>query len=174
MTTKPKAEPKPYVSGFCNITLPRTAAYDPHQNCGGCDCMADGCPCKMVNLRKRIGPGAILCGDADVADLEIVAQFADALRIADPAERAAAMDAMASVQEKVNTMLGNVATVTYGYGTAAGVDGATATVTITGDRWVWEADAAAEIMLEDEGACPMCTEDWPVHMFLDDGRVACP
>jgi hypothetical protein len=36
--TKTKAEPKPFRSGFCNRTLPRTPTYDPHQRCHGCDC----------------------------------------------------------------------------------------------------------------------------------------
>lgn len=31
-------EPRPYVSGFCNRTLPRTPAYDPHTRCRGCTC----------------------------------------------------------------------------------------------------------------------------------------
>lgn len=26
------------ISGFCNPTLPRTEAYDPHPRCAGCDC----------------------------------------------------------------------------------------------------------------------------------------
>lgn len=39
------ATPKRRVSGFCNPTLPRTAAYDPHQRCPGCDCRAKRCPC---------------------------------------------------------------------------------------------------------------------------------
>lgn len=33
------------LSGFCNPGNPRTAAYDPHQRCPGCDCRAAGCPC---------------------------------------------------------------------------------------------------------------------------------
>lgn len=37
--------PRPRISGFCNRTLPRTATYDPHQRCPGCDCRAPGCPC---------------------------------------------------------------------------------------------------------------------------------
>jgi hypothetical protein len=45
MATKTPAIPKPQISGFCNITLPRTLAYDPHQRCPGCDCTAPGCPC---------------------------------------------------------------------------------------------------------------------------------
>lgn len=36
---------RPFVSGFCNPTLPRTARYDPHQRCPGCTCRAPGCPC---------------------------------------------------------------------------------------------------------------------------------
>lgn len=40
-----KAPAKPRLSGFCNRTLPRTTAYDPHQRCPGCDCRATGCPC---------------------------------------------------------------------------------------------------------------------------------
>lgn len=33
-----KTETKPWISGFCNRTLPRTPAYDPHERCRGCDC----------------------------------------------------------------------------------------------------------------------------------------
>lgn len=43
VTTRTKAEPHPFISGFCNPTLPRTAAYDPHQRCHGCDCTAPNC-----------------------------------------------------------------------------------------------------------------------------------
>ena len=42
---KTPAVPKPRISGFCNITLPRTERYDPHQRCPGCDCTALNCPC---------------------------------------------------------------------------------------------------------------------------------
>lgn len=44
MTTK-TTPAKPRLSGFCNPTLPRTDAYDPHQRCTGCDCRAPRCPC---------------------------------------------------------------------------------------------------------------------------------
>lgn len=45
MSTKTPAPRKPRTSGFCNPTLPRTPAYDPHQRCPGCDCTATNCPC---------------------------------------------------------------------------------------------------------------------------------
>lgn len=45
MVTKTPAPRKPRTSGFCNPTLPRTPAYDPHQRCPGCDCRATNCPC---------------------------------------------------------------------------------------------------------------------------------
>lgn len=44
MSKAPPAR-KPMTSGFWNPTLPRTRAYDPHQNCRGCDCTAPHCPC---------------------------------------------------------------------------------------------------------------------------------
>lgn len=34
---------KPFISGFCNPTLPRTDEYDPHSQCRGCACEADDC-----------------------------------------------------------------------------------------------------------------------------------
>jgi hypothetical protein len=40
--SKPAAT-KPFLSGFCNPSLPRTAQYDPHHRCSGCDCPANGC-----------------------------------------------------------------------------------------------------------------------------------
>ena len=52
-----KAEPKPRISGFCNVTLPRTKAYDPHQNCRGCDCRAPGCPCNPETHMTALDPG---------------------------------------------------------------------------------------------------------------------
>jgi hypothetical protein len=46
VSPKAPAAPKPWTSGFCNATLPRTAAYDPHQRCPGCTgCRATNCPC---------------------------------------------------------------------------------------------------------------------------------
>lgn len=161
--------PFPHLSGWCGGAFPLN--HPNHRRCSGVATspvrghLACICPCHLK--------GAILCGDATDADLAAVRGFTAALRNNTVDEYAAACVA----QDGVNTMLrhaGEVATVSYGYGTAGYSDGVTAEIIVTGDRWVWEADAAAEIMLQEEGGCPMCSEGWPTHLFLDDGRVACP
>jgi hypothetical protein len=171
------ADPYPHLSGWCN---PAYALDHPgHKRCNGYGPESPSrgvlgciCPCHLA--------GVIMCGDATDGDLAVVRSFAAAVRnnlVPEYAESCMETYAEGSPQDKHDNSLllhGDVATVSYGYGTAAGVDGATAEVIITGDRWVWEADAAAEIMLQEDGGCPICSEEWPVHMFLDDGRVACP
>ena len=69
------------LSGFCNPTLPRTEAYDPHQRCRGCDCAAPACPCNpeetpvtapLTDAEKAVlysplqGLAASLCGPEPV------------------------------------------------------------------------------------------------------------
>lgn len=195
MSAKPATTPRPYLSGFCNPTNPMSS----HERCRGsyvppgdpppparpCSCDREGCPCRIRRLQAEVAAsGAILCGpEPTEGDLAVVAEFAAALRSDDPAAAIAAMGpgqhgnaTTLSLQEALllqQRINGMHATVQQHHNTATGA-GTPVEVTVTGDRWVWEADAAAEIMLQEDGACPMCSEDWPVHLFLDDGRVACP
>lgn len=162
------ADPFPHLSGWCGNAFPLD--HPNHRRCRGTaespvrGYLACICPCHTA--------GVIACGDATDADMAAVRGFAAALRNGTVDEYAAAV---VDTQGRVNAMLQNadVATVSYGYRSAT-ADGAAATVTVTGERWVWEADAAADVMLTEDGGCPICSEDWPAHMFLDDGRVACP
>lgn len=80
MTT---AAPKPRLSGFCNPTLPRTDAYDPHQRCHGCDCRAPRCPCNPETVMTEITPDPDLAAAARAAAARGEQGRVDALPVTD-------------------------------------------------------------------------------------------
>lgn len=161
------ADPFPHLTGWCNPSFP--LGHDSHRRCSGygpdsptVGVMACICPCHL--------PGTILCGDATDADMAAVRGYAAALRNNMVEDYAAAVAATPDLSQ------GQVATVQQHHDTATSA-GTPVEVTVTGDRWVWEADAAAELMLQPGGmadTCPMCARGWEAHLYPDDGRVACP
>lgn len=90
--SKTKAPPKPFISGFCNPTLPRTAAYDPHQKCSGCTCQASGCPCNPDAVGPPAAdPQAVL---ADVSLDQVVDMLAAVAEHADTAAMGAGVTSL--------------------------------------------------------------------------------